>query len=56
MYDTIRQERKDKNSLRAVEWLNSKAAAEDMTPKQEEEKMNKKFCYTMQMNLKDGTT
>ena len=27
-----------------------------MTPKQEEEKMSKIFCYTMQMDMKDGTT
>ena len=27
-----------------------------MTPKQEEEKMNEIFCYTMQRDMKDGTT
>ena len=51
-----RQDRKDKNSQRAAKWLNSKAAAEDMAPKQEENKMDEIFCYTMQMDLKDGTT
>ena len=56
IFAQVRQERKDKNSQRAAEWLNSKTAAEDMTPKQEEEKMSEIFCYTMQMDMKDGTT
>ena len=36
--------------------MNSKAAAEDMAPKQEEEKMNEIFCVTMQIDMEDGTT
>ena len=49
-------EQKKENSQRAEEWLNSKAAAGGMAPKQEEEKMNKIFCVTMQIYMKDGTT
>ena len=55
MPEAEHQDRKDKNSQRAAEWLNSKAAAEDMAPKQEENKMDEIFCYIMQMDLKDGT-
>ena len=36
--------------------MNSKAAAADMAPKQEEEKMNETFCVAMQIDMKDGTT
>ena len=56
IFTQTRQDRKNKNSQRVAEWLNSKAAAEDMTPKQEENKMDEILCCTMQMDLKDGTT
>ena len=39
---------KGENSQRAAEWLNSRAAAADMAPNQEEEKMNEILCVTMQ--------
>ena len=44
------------NSKAAAEWLNSKEAAEDMAPEQEESKLNEIFCATMTVNLNDGTT
>lgn len=36
--------------------MNSDEAAEDMTPEQEESKMNELFCATMTINPKDCTT
>ena len=47
---------RQESSNEAAAWLNSEEAAEDMTPKQEESKMNELFCATMAIDPKDGTT
>ena len=56
IFTQVRSERKKKSSQRAAERLNPKAAAENITPKQEEEKMNEIFCVKMQIDMKDDTT
>ena len=50
------REWRQESSKEAAVWLNSEEAADDMTPKQEESKINELFCATMTINPKDGTT